>query len=247
MSAWREALRAMHVQLVAEVWAGTVVLLALGVLWLQVPDSHVWEVAFSLLFASVLLALFFWFYSRVFKRMLKPVEEERWWLQWILFAVVIVVWWLLQMPIDKLVEHRELYAGYWTSRLPHGLRGLRTHEHWMVLQNWIYFSLRLIVTGLLLPVAVVAVASRLHARQIFGMWSRWWYWVTVLACGWIAFAVSSKILNWFPGRGLKGEMFSLLARLGFVFTLDVLLACFVLAVIAVGLRRTHSPASSSDL
>jgi hypothetical protein len=33
------------------------------------------------------------------------------------------------------------------------------------------------------------------------------------------------------------EMLSLLVRLGFVFTLDVLLVCFVLAVIVVGLRR----------
>jgi hypothetical protein len=246
MNAWREALRTMRVQLVAEVWAGTVVLIALGMLWLQIPDSHVWEFAFSLLFACVLLALFFSFYSRVFKKMLKPAEEERKWLQWILFAVVIVVWWLLQMPIDKLVEHRALYAGYWTSRLPHGLRGLRTYEHWIVLQSWIYFSLRLIVTGLLLPIAIVAVASRLRVRQVLGVWSRWWYWATVLACGWLAFAVSSKMLNWFPGRGLKAEMFSLLARLGFVFTLDVLLACFVLAVVAVGLRWNHSPLPSSD-
>ena len=51
--------------------------------------------------------------------------------------------------------------------------------------------------------------------------------------------------------GLMGDALltraSLLARLGFVFTLDVLLACFVLAVIVVGLQRTYSPASMSDL
>ena len=69
-------------------------------------------------------------------------------------AAVIVAWWLLQRPIDRLMEHRSLYAGYWTSRLPYWLRGLRTDEHLMVLQSWFYFSLRLIVTGLLLPVAV---------------------------------------------------------------------------------------------
>jgi hypothetical protein len=242
MSAWREAFRAMRMQLVVAVWVGTLVLVMLGVFWLQIPDSHVWEFALSILFACGLLALFFWCCSWVFKRMLKPAEKERWWwLQWILLAAVIVVWLLLQMPIDRLLEHRALYAGYWTSRLPRGLRGLRTFEHLVVLQNWMYFSLRLIVTGLLLPVAIVAGASRLHgsAGRIFGLWLQWWYWVAALVCGWIAFAVSGKLMGWTPGHGLMAEMLSLLVRLGFVFTLDVLLACFVLAVIAVGLRRSE--------
>src|SRR5580658_8369771 len=126
MSAWREALRVMHMQLVLSVWVGTLVLIALSVLWLQIPDSHIWEFVFSILFACGLLALFFWCCSWIFKQMLKPAKGGRWWLQWILLAAVIVVWWLLQMPVDRLIEHRELYAGYWTSRLPHGLRWLRT-------------------------------------------------------------------------------------------------------------------------
>ena len=239
MSAWREALRGMRMQLVISLWVGTLVLVVLSVLWLQIPDSHIWEFAFSILFAGGLLALFFWCCSWVFKRMLKPAEKERWWLQWVLLAAVIVAWWLSQMPIDRLLEHRALYAGYWTSRLPHWLRGLRTYEHLVVLQNWMYFSLRLVVTGLLLPVAVVAGASRIRGSlgRIFGLWSQWWYWVAALVCGWVAFAVSGKLMNWTPGRSLTSEILSLLVRLGFVFTLDVLLACFVLAVIVVGLRR----------
>jgi len=246
MSAWREALRTMRMQLIISVWVGTLVLVLLGVLWLQIPDSHVWEFAFSILFACGLLASFFWGFSWVFKKMLKPAEEERWWLRWILLAVVIVAWWLLQMPIDRLLEHRGLYAGYWTSRLPHWLRWLRTYEHMVVLQNWIYFSLRLILTGLLLPIAVVVGASRVRgsAGRIFGLWSQWWYWAAALVCGWVAFAVSGKLMNWTPGRSLTSEILSLFVRLGFVFTLDVLLACFVLAVIVVGLRRgAFSPIS----
>jgi hypothetical protein len=46
-------------------------------------------------------------------------------------------------------------------------------------------------------------------------------------------------MAWTPGNGLTGEMLSLLVRLGFVFTLNVMLACFVLAVIVVGLRRSE--------
>ena len=80
--------------------------------------------------------------------------------------------------------------------------------------------------------------------RIFSLWSHWWYWVAALVCGWVAFAVSGKLMNWTPGRSLTSEILSLLVRLGFVFTLDVLLICFVLAVIVVGLRRgAFSPIS----
>ena len=77
MSAWREALRMLRVRQVASVWAATLTLAVLGVLWLQIPDSHLWEFVFSILFACGFLALFFWFYSWVFGQMLKPAEVER--------------------------------------------------------------------------------------------------------------------------------------------------------------------------
>jgi hypothetical protein len=214
-------------------------------LWLQIPDSHVWEFAFSILSAGLLLVLFFALCTWLFRQVLKPAEKGRWWLQWALLAVVIVVWWLLQIPIDKLVEHGALYAGYWTSRLPHGTRSLRTYEHLLLFQDSLYFSLRLIMTGLLLPVAVAAGAGLLplSVKRIFHVWTRWWYWVTALLCGWLAFAISSKLMDWTPGHKLAGEILSLLIRLGFAFTLDVLLACFVLAVIAVGLQSRAIPSS----
>ena len=225
--------------LIAWVWAGCLVLALLGALWLQIPDSHVWQFGLSMVSACALLALLFWFCCGVFQRLLQPAAEARWWIRWILLTVLIVAWWLLQIPIDRLVEHRELYAGYWTSKLPHGLRWPRTYEHLLQLQDWMYFSLRLIVTGLLLPVAMVAGASgfRGGVGQIVRVLLRWWYWVAALVCGWIASVVGGKVIDWASRHGLASEILSLLARLGFVFTLDVVLACFVLGVAAVGLRR----------
>lgn len=240
MSAWRDALRRLRISLVAKVWVGVLVLAGLGVLWLQIPDSHVWEFCFSLLSAGVMVGLFFGMCRWVFGSVLEPAGERgRWWVRWALLAAVIVVWWLLQWPIDRLMEHRYLYAGYWTSRLPYWLRGLRTREHLIVLQTWIYFSLSLMVAGLLLPGAVVASAGQLRAvgRHILGVWARWWYWVAVLVCGWIAFAVGGKLMGWTPVHGLAGEMLSVFVRLGVVFTLDVFLVCFVLGLVAVGLQR----------
>ena len=109
----------------------------------------------------------------------------------------------------------------------------------MVLQSWFYFSLRLIVTGLLLPVAVALGGAwfRQGKRGIFYVWSRWWYWVAVIMCGWIGFGVTGRLMGLTSGHGLMGETLSLLVRLGLAFTLDVFLACFVTALAAVGLRR----------
>ena len=111
MSAWYEALRMMRASAVARMWVGTLVFVVLGVLWLQIPDSHLWEFIFSILFACGFLALLFWFYAEFFGRMLKLVREERWWLRWILLAAVIVVWWLLQMSIDKLLRASRTLCG----------------------------------------------------------------------------------------------------------------------------------------
>lgn len=240
MSAWLEAFRMIRVRAAAEAWVGTLALAVLGVLWLQIPDSHVWQFLFAVTSACGLIALFLWFYCRVFERAVKPEREGQWWLRWALLIVAIVLWRLLQMPIDKLMDHRELYAGYWTSRIPHSLRWLRTYEHLVLLQGWIYFSLRLVLTGLLLPIVIVAGAKGVggSGRQIASVWSRWWYWAGALACGWITFAVSGKVLDWSPGEGLSTELVSLLLRLGFVFTLDIVLAYFVVQLVVVGLQRS---------
>ena len=56
----------------------------------------------------------------------------------------------------------------------------------------------------------------------------------------IAFGVSGKLMGWTPGHGLVRETLSALVRLGIVFTLNVFLACFLLALVAVGLRRDNT-------
>src|SRR5580765_259569 len=102
MSAWREALRQIRVSWVAAVWLGSLVLALLSTLWLQIPDSHAWQFVFSLLSACGLVALFFWFCCWAFQRISKPEDRNSWWLSWLLLVAVIAIWWLLQIPVDKL-------------------------------------------------------------------------------------------------------------------------------------------------
>jgi hypothetical protein len=230
--------------LLASVWIAVLLLAALVVLWLQIPDSHAWQFVLSVLSGCALLGLLLWFCCSLFSKVVGTPSTEQWWLRWVLVAAVIVVWWLLQMPIDKLAEHRELYAGYWTSRLPHWLRGARTYEHLLFLQEWVSCLLRLLLAGLLLPVAVSFGAGGLRncVRQIVSVWMRWWYWVAVVVCRWLGFAISARLVGWMPGHGLVLEASSLALRLALVLALDVVLACFVLQLIAVAFRRVKSVA-----
>ena len=91
--------------LVAKVWLGVLVLAILGVLWLQIPDSHIWEFCFSLLLACVIVGLFFWLCVWTFRSLVGGLEERgRGGVGWVLRGAVIVAWWLLQRPIDRLME-----------------------------------------------------------------------------------------------------------------------------------------------
>ncbi len=45
--------------------------------------------------------------------------------------------------------------------------------------------------------------------------------------------ITSLLVGWTPGHGTTTEVLSVLLRLGFAYTLDILLWCFVLALVAV--------------
>ena len=238
-NASRDALHLLKSSLPVRQWFGNLVLFLLLVLWLQIPDSHVWQFAFALLSAAALMAGFFWLYCGTFQWLQKPASPARWWVRWLLLAAVIVVWWLLLKPIDALRAHEDLYAGYWNSRLSSGLRAVFTYERLQQLQEFGYDVVQLILAAVMLPLAVEAGGSGFTAqpvRRVFRVYFRWFYWVAVLFCGLIGFEISKRLMDWTPEAGLTGEIVSVIVRLGSVYTLDIVLWCFVLALVAVYMR-----------
>ena len=60
----------------------------------------------------------------------------------------------------------------------------------------------------------------------------WFYWLASWSVDWAAPAITWALADWTPEAGLVGQTFSIIARLGIAYTLDILLWCFLLALIA---------------
>ncbi|MDX6456483.1 MAG: hypothetical protein QOE55_180, partial [Acidobacteriaceae bacterium] len=56
-------------------------------------------------------------------------------------------------------------------------------------------------------------------------------------------AITWALADWTPDAGLVGQTFSVIARLGVAYTLDILLWCFLLALAAYYLETWQSPSS----
>ena len=72
-------------------WVGNFLLMLLAAGWLQIPDSHTWQFAFSMLSGVLLVVGFLWLYTATF-RYLRPCPlRPPWWLSCLLLAGFIVI------------------------------------------------------------------------------------------------------------------------------------------------------------
>ena len=86
-----------------------------------------------------------------------------------------------------------------------------------------------------------------HFRRAFKVYRHWLYWLAVLVCGFGAEVQTWALADWTPSAGLTGQTFSLIARLGLAYTIDILLWCFVLALVAYYLDPDSSVESRQAL
>jgi hypothetical protein len=81
--------------------------------------------------------------------------------------------------------------------------------------------------------AVETCARGLHAgwfSRAARVYRHWLYWISVLVCGLGGSALTWALADWTHPASLAMQTFSILARLGIAYTLDILLWCFVLAL-----------------
>jgi hypothetical protein len=244
-------------------WLGNILLMLLGAGWLQIPDSHTWQFVFSMLSGVLLVLGFLWLYTSTFRRLrtcpapvspARPDSETKgapsfaWFakggknhilLSWLLLVVFVVLWWLELLPIAAVRAHEGLYAGYWNSQSPPWLRHHLGYSQLVAWQERIYDCLQCLWAGLLLPLAVETCACGLGAgwfRRAARVYRHWLYWLTVLVCGLGGSAITWALADWTPLAGLAGQTLSIVARLGLAYSLDILLWCFLLALVAYYLK-----------
>jgi hypothetical protein len=235
MQAFRGAVARLTGRLLFGQWVGNFVLMVLGACWLQIPDSHSWQFFFSLLSAVLLVIAFLWLYTATFRHLLPCAVRPPRWGSWLLLALFVLLWWLLLQLIAAGRAHEQLYAGYWNSQSSPWLRHHLGYSALVAWQERLYDCAQWLCAGLLLPLAMDGCACGLRAGW-FGRAARaylhWIYWLCVLVSGLGGAAVTWALAGWTPDAGLVGQTLSIVARLGTAYSVDILLWCFMLALIA---------------
>jgi hypothetical protein len=235
----KQALRGAYSHLTSRLllsqWVGNLLLLLLAGAWLQIPDSHTWQFAFSVLSGALLVVIFLVLYTATFRHLRPCAAPPAWWYSWLVLAGFLVVWWLGLECIAWVRAHESLYAGYLNSQSSAALRRHLGYAAIVAWQERILDAVQWLWAGLLLPMAVVHCASGFHngsLRHGAQPYRHWLYWFAVFLCGFAGSAVTWQLAYWVPATGLFGQSLSVAIRLGIAYTIDILLWCFVLALAA---------------
>jgi hypothetical protein len=225
-------------------WADNLVLLFLAALWLQIPDSHAWQFALSMIFGVALIVSFCWIQISTFARIRPASARGSFWMRVAGFALVATLWFLLVRWISSGSEATPQYAYLWNSKLSPGLRITLSPPRMITGLNILLDVVIWAVTGLLLPIAIVLGTDGLRFpswRDACRPYRRLLYWVAVVAFCIVATQLTSALVTWVPGRGVSGEIISVVLRLALAWTTDVLLWCLLLSFTAAWMDPAPAP------
>jgi hypothetical protein len=228
MQAFRNALARMDLRLFLGMWVGNLVLMLLAAAWLQIPDSHSWQFAFSIFSGVLLVVLFAALYAWTVRHLLVCTTRPAFWRSCCVVLAAVALWWAAQPLIDIGRAHEALYAGYWNSQSPKWLRYHLGYSAIVAWQERIYDCIEWIWAGFVLPLAMQLAACGRATRA----YRRWFYWLCMLVCGLGASWLTWALADWTPDAGLAGQTLSVVARLGIAYTVDMVLWCFLLALTA---------------
>jgi hypothetical protein len=248
MQAIRGAFSRLKGRLFLGQWVGNFLLMLLAAGWLQIPDSHTWQFVFSMLSGVLLAVAFLWLYTATFRH-LRACGRPPWWQSCLLLVVFVALWWLLLQPIAAGRAHEALFAGYWNSQSPPWLRYHLGYSNLVAWQERIYDCIQSLWAGLLLPLMVETCACGLEAgwfRRAARVYRHWLYWLCVLVFGLGGAALTWALADWTPAAGLAGQTLSIVARLGIAYTVDILLWCFLLGLVAYYLDDPIPAKASSE-
>jgi hypothetical protein len=216
-------------------WVGNLLLLLLAAGWLQIPDSHTWQFAFSMLSAALLVVAFLGLYLATFRHLRPSAAPPSRWLGCLLLGFFAALWLLLLQPIAAGRAHESLVAGYLNSQSPSWVRYHLGYSKLVAWQERIYDCIHWLLGGLVLPLAIETCAFGLGPgwlRRAVRVYRHWLYWLAVLVCGLGGSAITWALADWTPAAGLAGQTLSIVLRLGVAYTVDILLWCLVMSLTA---------------
>lgn len=235
MTALNLALRKLTVGILLLQWIGNLTVILLAVAWLQIPDSHAWQFSFSMVAGLLLLFAFLWLHARTFRILHASTETASLGSRLLVLFITVVVGYLLLLAISAGRDYESLFAGYWNSKFSAGTRTFFTYPRLVQWQEYLYDLLQWLFAAILLPIAFIGASTGLRSgwQQLKGVYKRLSYWLVGILSGLIGCHLSSTLTAWIPDHGTVGEILSVIFRFGLAYTIDILLWCFVLALIAV--------------
>jgi hypothetical protein len=238
---WRDALAVLSVRLVLAQLGLVTGLFLFFMLWLRLPDASILEVAGSGLLALLIVAAAGLGESRLILGLSgRPLTRGRFIRGTLLLLVGIVLWFAWSAWLAHVSSNDPLRAGYLNSKAPHQLRHLITFEHILLWLGWMWSAIKWLGAGLLASIIVPLVAGG-HPIQaaLVAVRSRS-FWLTLLVGTIVATLITGALMAWLPLQGLWAEMFSLVLRLTVAVLFDGIIACWLLATLAVCVRRADA-------
>ena len=223
---------------------GNLVAMLLAALWLQIPDSHAWQFAFSMISAAALIIGFCWLQILTFARIRPAAQPANLWLRIFSFALVATLWCLLAQWISSGNASIPDYAYLWNSKLSPGMRITFSPARIITILNIALDVLIWAITALLLPIAITLSDDGLLRpswRDACRPYRRILYWVAVFVFCIVVTQLTSALVSWIPGKGVSGEVLSVVFRLALAWTTDVLLWCLLLAFTAAWMEPAPAP------
>jgi hypothetical protein len=240
-SVLRSALPLVSARLVATQIGLAVLVFALSVLWLRVPDASLVDVVGTVLLGIFVLALAGGGEASLMLRLCgRPLTPWRLLRGGVLVLLGVGLWLGWSLLIGHLSANDWEWAGYLNSRAPHQWRNVFSYFHIHSFFEVAWSTLRWLGAGVLgaLVFAATAAARPLRAlRTIFRSLS---YWLCLLAGVIATVQVTGFVMSWTPGHGLAVETFSLVLRLAGVVIFDALVVCLLLSVLAACVLRSDS-------
>lgn len=213
---------------------------ALSLIWLRIPDASAIDIAGSVLLALIVIAIAGAGESALILRLADqgrtPVRLVR---GTVLLLLGAALWIACSTLFDNLQANDTLRAGYLNSQSPHSLRNVFSYDHALLWFGWIWSLLQAICIGLITLFAVIATASSQPLRAIKRALHSPAYWIATAVGIPCAVALTIGLMRWTPAHGLRIEALSLVLRLGFILLADGVVACLLLAILTACARQEN--------
>lgn len=225
-------------------WGDNLFVLLLAALWLQIPDSHAWQFALSMISGAALIIGFGWIQTATFARLRPAPQSANLWMRILGFALVAALWFFLVRWITCGTESIPQYAYLWNSKLSPGMRITFSPARIITSLNILFDIILWTITALLLPVVIVLSTQGLRRpswRDARRPYRRVLYWIAVFVFCIVVTQLTSALVSWTPGKGVSGEVLSVVFRLALAWTTDILLWCLLLVFTAAWMEPAPAP------